>query len=235
MPSRRASSGPPSTEPTSSGELRPSNTLKKLAPGSERRGRGVGDAPRPHRRRASESGLGQGLEFGHRLLNKVLATQTGAEVDVAFAPDGLRVSVRMPLPSSVDEHAPVIALGSSWHLEVRDEGGALVTRLDLIVASGLRANAASELRRLVAPRLPSLGLSRFRWRVDDEVPSGAKATSTSAPVWVASTLLRRRWPKPSRVGCAAACRPSAALGLGRARRPPRRASHPRGLRPPPSQ
>lgn len=28
--------------------------------------------------------------FGHRLLNKVLATQTGAEVDVAFAPDGLR-------------------------------------------------------------------------------------------------------------------------------------------------
>ncbi len=37
--------------------------------------------------------------FGHRLLNKVLATQTGAEVDVAFAPDGLRVSVRMPLPT----------------------------------------------------------------------------------------------------------------------------------------
>ncbi|WP_407530422.1 HWE histidine kinase domain-containing protein [Methylobacterium oryzisoli] len=36
--------------------------------------------------------------FGHRLLNKVLAAQTGAEVDVAFAPDGLRVSVRMPLP-----------------------------------------------------------------------------------------------------------------------------------------
>jgi PAS domain S-box-containing protein len=38
--------------------------------------------------------------FGHRLLNKVLAVQTGAEVDVAFAPDGLRVSVRMPLPGS---------------------------------------------------------------------------------------------------------------------------------------
>ncbi len=38
--------------------------------------------------------------FGHRLLNKVLATQTGAEVDVNFAPDGLRVSVRMPLPPS---------------------------------------------------------------------------------------------------------------------------------------
>ncbi|ARO54596.1 hypothetical protein B2G69_10885 [Methylorubrum zatmanii] len=36
--------------------------------------------------------------FGHRLLNKVLAPQTGAEVDVAIAPDGLRVSVRMPLP-----------------------------------------------------------------------------------------------------------------------------------------
>ncbi|MEA1834905.1 HWE histidine kinase domain-containing protein [Methylobacterium durans] len=36
--------------------------------------------------------------FGHRLLNKVLAAQTGAEVDVDFAPDGLRVCVRMPLP-----------------------------------------------------------------------------------------------------------------------------------------
>jgi PAS domain S-box-containing protein len=35
--------------------------------------------------------------FGHRLLNKVLATQTGAEVAVDFASDGLRVSVRMPL------------------------------------------------------------------------------------------------------------------------------------------
>ncbi|SFM63907.1 PAS domain S-box-containing protein [Methylobacterium pseudosasicola] len=35
--------------------------------------------------------------FGHRLLKKVLAPQTGAEVDVDFAPDGLRVSVRMPL------------------------------------------------------------------------------------------------------------------------------------------
>ncbi|GAN46034.1 two-component sensor histidine kinase [Methylobacterium sp. PvP062] len=37
--------------------------------------------------------------FGHRLLNKILAAQTGAEVDVAFAPDGLQVSVRMPLPA----------------------------------------------------------------------------------------------------------------------------------------
>ncbi|MGH1571802.1 HWE histidine kinase domain-containing protein [Methylobacterium sp. P31] len=37
--------------------------------------------------------------FGSRLLNKVLATQTGAQVDVDFAPDGLRVSVRMPLPA----------------------------------------------------------------------------------------------------------------------------------------
>ena len=36
--------------------------------------------------------------FGHRLLHKVLAVQTGAEVDVAFVPDGLRVSIRMPLP-----------------------------------------------------------------------------------------------------------------------------------------
>ncbi|WP_236961318.1 HWE histidine kinase domain-containing protein [Methylobacterium sp. XJLW] len=35
---------------------------------------------------------------GHRLLNKVLATQTGAEVQVDFAPDSLRVSVRIPLP-----------------------------------------------------------------------------------------------------------------------------------------
>ncbi|HEV2541988.1 MAG TPA: HWE histidine kinase domain-containing protein [Methylobacterium sp.] len=40
--------------------------------------------------------------FGHRLLNKVLATQTGAEVAVDFAPDGLRVSVRMPLPTGKD-------------------------------------------------------------------------------------------------------------------------------------
>jgi PAS domain S-box-containing protein len=38
--------------------------------------------------------------FGHRLLNKVLATQTGAEVAVDFAQDGLRVSVRMPLPAT---------------------------------------------------------------------------------------------------------------------------------------
>ncbi|WP_449410019.1 HWE histidine kinase domain-containing protein [Methylobacterium komagatae] len=38
--------------------------------------------------------------FGHRLLNKVLSTQTGAEVSVDFASDGLRVSVRMPLPAS---------------------------------------------------------------------------------------------------------------------------------------
>ncbi|CAO4144711.1 HWE histidine kinase domain-containing protein [Methylorubrum aminovorans] len=38
--------------------------------------------------------------FGHRLLNKVLAPQTGAEVAVDFASDGLRVSVRMPLPAS---------------------------------------------------------------------------------------------------------------------------------------
>lgn len=38
--------------------------------------------------------------FGHRLLNKVLAVQTGAEVNVAFAPDGLRISVRMPLPGA---------------------------------------------------------------------------------------------------------------------------------------
>ncbi|QRE77174.1 PAS domain-containing protein [Methylobacterium aquaticum] len=38
--------------------------------------------------------------FGHRLLNKVLAAQTGAEVDVDFARDGIRVSVRMPLPEA---------------------------------------------------------------------------------------------------------------------------------------
>lgn len=35
--------------------------------------------------------------FGHRLLNKVLAAQTQAEVDVAFEPDGIRVRVRLPL------------------------------------------------------------------------------------------------------------------------------------------
>ncbi len=37
--------------------------------------------------------------FGSRLLNKVLATQTGAQVEVAFASDGLRVAVRLPLPA----------------------------------------------------------------------------------------------------------------------------------------
>lgn len=38
--------------------------------------------------------------FGARLLNKVLSAQTGAEVDVAFAADGIRVSIRMPLPTA---------------------------------------------------------------------------------------------------------------------------------------
>ena len=37
-------------------------------------------------------------EFGSLLLNKVLAAQ--AEVNVAFEVDGLRVSVRLPLPAS---------------------------------------------------------------------------------------------------------------------------------------
>ncbi|MHC2019937.1 HWE histidine kinase domain-containing protein [Methylobacterium sp. CM6247] len=37
--------------------------------------------------------------FGHRLLNKVLAAQTGAEVAVNFAPDGIRVTIRIPLPA----------------------------------------------------------------------------------------------------------------------------------------
>lgn len=36
--------------------------------------------------------------FGHRLLNKVRSAQAGAEVDVDFERDGIRVSVRMPLP-----------------------------------------------------------------------------------------------------------------------------------------
>ena len=36
--------------------------------------------------------------FGHRLLNKIFAVQTGAEVSVDFASDGLRVSIRLPLP-----------------------------------------------------------------------------------------------------------------------------------------
>lgn len=35
--------------------------------------------------------------FGHRLLNKVLAAQTKAEVEVAFESDGIRVRVRVPL------------------------------------------------------------------------------------------------------------------------------------------
>lgn len=38
--------------------------------------------------------------FGSRLLNKVLAPQTGAEVDVDYASSGLRVSIRMPMPVS---------------------------------------------------------------------------------------------------------------------------------------
>ncbi|GJD49765.1 Blue-light-activated histidine kinase [Methylobacterium crusticola] len=37
--------------------------------------------------------------FGSRLLSKVLAAQAEAEVDVAFEADGLRVSVRLPLPA----------------------------------------------------------------------------------------------------------------------------------------
>ncbi|GJD57987.1 Blue-light-activated histidine kinase 1 [Methylobacterium dankookense] len=38
--------------------------------------------------------------FGSQLLNRVLTLQVGAKVDIAFAPDGLRVSVAVPLPSS---------------------------------------------------------------------------------------------------------------------------------------
>jgi PAS domain S-box-containing protein len=38
--------------------------------------------------------------FGSRLLNKVLAVQTGAEVAVDFASDGIRVSIRVPLPAA---------------------------------------------------------------------------------------------------------------------------------------
>ncbi|GJD64676.1 hypothetical protein [Methylobacterium frigidaeris] len=36
------------------------------------------------------------------LFNKVLTTQTGAELSVAFAPDGLHVSICMPLPTGAE-------------------------------------------------------------------------------------------------------------------------------------
>ncbi|MEN3237724.1 hypothetical protein PUR29_29960 [Methylobacterium ajmalii] len=39
----------------------------------------------------------------------------------------------------IDEHAPDIVLDSSWHLEVRDESGALVTRLDVVVDAPAKA------------------------------------------------------------------------------------------------
>jgi PAS domain S-box-containing protein len=38
--------------------------------------------------------------FGSRLLRRVLTAQTGADVDLDFAPDGLRVAVRVPLNGS---------------------------------------------------------------------------------------------------------------------------------------
>jgi len=38
--------------------------------------------------------------FGSRLLRRVLTTQTGADVDVNFAPEGLRVTAIVPLRGS---------------------------------------------------------------------------------------------------------------------------------------
>lgn len=38
--------------------------------------------------------------FGSRLLNKILAAQTAAEVHVTFASDGLRVAINVPFPTS---------------------------------------------------------------------------------------------------------------------------------------
>lgn len=38
--------------------------------------------------------------FGSQLLNRVLTLQVGAKVDIAFDPDGLRVSVAVSLPGS---------------------------------------------------------------------------------------------------------------------------------------
>jgi two-component sensor histidine kinase len=37
--------------------------------------------------------------FGSQLLNRVLTLQAGARVDIAFDPDGLRVTIAVPLPS----------------------------------------------------------------------------------------------------------------------------------------
>jgi two-component sensor histidine kinase len=38
--------------------------------------------------------------FGSRLLNRVLTVQTGADVNIAYDPDGLRVTVAVPLATS---------------------------------------------------------------------------------------------------------------------------------------
>jgi two-component sensor histidine kinase len=38
--------------------------------------------------------------FGSRLLNRVLTVQTGADVNIAYDPDGLRVTVTIPLARS---------------------------------------------------------------------------------------------------------------------------------------
>jgi two-component sensor histidine kinase len=35
--------------------------------------------------------------FGSRVLNRVLTAQVGAQVDIAYDPDGLRVTVDLPL------------------------------------------------------------------------------------------------------------------------------------------
>ena len=39
--------------------------------------------------------------FGSQLLNRVLTVQAGAKVDIAFDPDGLRISIALPIPTVV--------------------------------------------------------------------------------------------------------------------------------------
>lgn len=55
--------------------------------------------------------------FGSRLLNKILVAQTAAAVEVAFAADGLRVHVRMPL-----ERRPWAACAREGIAGGKDEG-----------------------------------------------------------------------------------------------------------------
>lgn len=51
------------------------------------------------RARRSAAGAAYPVGFGMRLINKILAAQTRADVDVAADADGLRISIGIPLRS----------------------------------------------------------------------------------------------------------------------------------------